>query len=763
MRLLALAALVEWATANGASNDTLLWGPYRPNLYFGLRPRIPKSISTSLMWARVEDFMTIPHNVRYTCEQHEGMAGYGWDVYDPRSGGIQTIHDRGNGIDLATSFVKLENGGWAAKIKGTPRNGESEQIRTSVWFTVANEGPGSLEVQAGEEEDGITGDVLFIGHTDDLGNFQLKVTAPSGNEHPMHVHPAYASKPLDKTFVHSLQVPNDATWQAKALLFASMRSTIEGYVNEYTQEKMPPPYQAYTVSHRPGEGNFHILQKVFEGPFEFDVVYTPSNSSASPDVAAAVGKTVAQFSERFLGTFEPQPPFTSSSYLDFSKNLFSNLVGGIGYFYGDQLVDRSYDEAYEELNEGFWQETEEARAAGRQKLEGPYELYTSVPSRPFFPRGFLWDEGFHLLPIVDWDPELAMQIVSSWFKTMDEEGWIAREQILGPEARTKVPEEFQVQYPHYANPPTLFMVLDALLDKGTDIKQWLTEVYPLLQRNFEWYRKTQRGDLRAYDRPAFSSKEGYRWRGRTPRHILTSGLDDYPRAQPPHPGELHADLISWMGMMASTMSRVAKYIGEADDSANYDKIAESIRRNVDDLHWDEKEKAYCDVTVDDYEESIHVCHKGYISIFPFMTGLVGPQSDHLKDILNLIGDKEELWSPHGIRSLSKKDELYMTDENYWRSPVWMNMNYLIVRNLHNIATQPGPHRAQASKLYTLLRHNLIKTVYTSWVETGFAWEQYNPETGSGQRTQHFTGWTSLIVKIMSMSADFSNNPKHDEL
>lgn len=46
--------------------------------------------------------------------------------------------------------------------------------------------------------------------------------------------------------------------------------------------------------------------------------------------------------------------------------------------------------------------------------------------------------------------------------------------------------------------------------------------------------------------------------------------------------------------------------------------------------------------------------------------------------------------------------------------------------------------------------NLIKTVYDSWQETGFAWEQYNPETGKGQRTQHFTGWTSLVVKIMGL-------------
>ena len=44
----------------------------------------------------------------------------------------------------------------------------------------------------------------------------------------------------------------------------------------------------------------------------------------------------------------------------------------------------------------------------------------------------------------------------------------------------------------------------------------------------------------------------------------------------------------------------------------------------------------------------------------------------------------------------------------------------------------------------------METVYESWAETGFAWEQYDPETGRGQRTQHFTGWTSLVVKIMAM-------------
>jgi len=42
-----------------ASNESLLWGPYSPNLYFGIRPRIPKSVRASLLWARVDDFAAV--------------------------------------------------------------------------------------------------------------------------------------------------------------------------------------------------------------------------------------------------------------------------------------------------------------------------------------------------------------------------------------------------------------------------------------------------------------------------------------------------------------------------------------------------------------------------------------------------------------------------------------------------------------------------------------------------------------------------------
>ena len=77
------------------------------------------------------------------------------------------------------------------------------------------------------------------------------------------------------------------------------------------------------------------------------------------------------------------------------------------------------------------------------------------------------------------------------------------------------------------------------------------------------------------------------------------------------------------------------------------------------------------------------------------------------------------------------------------------------------AKAEGPYRKQARDMYNKLRKNLVENVLSQWEKTGFAWEQYNPETGVGQRTQHFTGWTSLVVNIMAMPE--LSGKAHDEL
>src|SRR5699024_10602513 len=99
---------------------------------------------------------------------------------------------------------------------------------------------------------------------------------------------------------------------------------------------------------------------------------------------------------------------------------------------------------------------------------------------------------------------------------------------------------FQIQYPNFANPPTLMLLLSRIVNKHHSyegqnpnffendmsvgntlisnpdvLKDFIAKVYPNLQTHYEWFRNTQKGSIGEYDREAFSRSEAYRWRGRT--------------------------------------------------------------------------------------------------------------------------------------------------------------------------------------------------------------------------------------------------------
>lgn len=152
---------------------------------------------------------------------------------------------------------------------------------------------------------------------------------------------------------------------------------------------------------------------------------------------------------------------------DFEYSVLSSFLSGLGYFSGPILQSGPTGNNYSSLG----------------------NLLSFTPSRLFFPRGFLWDEGFHLLVASLWDIDLYRNITLSWLNTMNDYGWIPREQIRGPRAESKVPEAFLVQDASIANPPTLLLPVISLLqsykyyspEQGCDsLIDFFAEIYPKL-------------------------------------------------------------------------------------------------------------------------------------------------------------------------------------------------------------------------------------------------------------------------------------------
>lgn len=158
--------------------------------------------------------------------------------------------------------------------------------------------------------------------------------------------------------------------------------------------------------------------------------------------------------------------------------------------------------------------------------------------------------------------------------------FIERLRRQGPTAEELGMPEIGKQKPFSADSsPTNTAANKHLIDQEAAIS-YLRSIYPPLRRHYDWFRSTQRGWIKRYGRKARSRTEAYRWRGRSQDHILTSGMDDYPRG-PPHAGELHLDLISWMAFFSRTMKQIAEFVGEKEDEAYFSGIEKAILDNIE--------------------------------------------------------------------------------------------------------------------------------------------------------------------------------------
>ena len=113
------------------------------------------------------------------------------------------------------------------------------------------------------------------------------------------------------------------------------------------------------------------------------IIGYPDVQGVASSLDQGIPALTSAFAARFKSVF-PIPPANQSTE-KFSQAITSNLLGGIGYFYGSSIEDRGF--AYE------WDD-EEGETEGKEskgpKLTDPRELLTATPSRSFFPRGFYW-------------------------------------------------------------------------------------------------------------------------------------------------------------------------------------------------------------------------------------------------------------------------------------------------------------------------------------------------------------------------------------
>jgi len=855
------------------SHDVPIWGSYRPNIYFGMKTRtVPLSLVTGILWGSNND-INVNRNLRHDTSQDE-LEKFHWLRHNGKSYGIEEMIDNKYNVKLTGTFllpyifnkdVDSIYPTWVQRIAvDNIRSIDKSKSSKSLFFYLGIEcndddgdSNGVRDLQSIHIENISNGSLKIYGTSKTLGHFCIVVnlldeTATSNKASLSYVTVADidSSSGVEKIKEHFSNTPNESGTSLFDISGDLSNSVVNGASFIAIQARSNDEMRL-EISYYENNNYFDSKLSIQEAKVKWgEITIESMKSSHTALIDNWIEFSDNDFNNKFTEKYKLGEKLNIRNDVLFSpldieagKIALSSTLGGIGFFYGKPDMADGMD--ITETGETIMNEKPPSKSKKATKVDY-VSLFTATPSRTAFPRGFLWDEGFHQLLISQWDLSITMQVLSGWLNAMylfrpDGEntpaieeygGWIPREMILGNTARKRVPDEFIKQRVNIANPPTILLVFESLLDKylasktcsdeksqneTVAILKFITESYPYLQQWIRWFLNSQKGPD-----PAHNS---FRWRGRSHSdkklvpNTLSSGLDDYPRSQLPTSNEYHVDLHCWIVKSTTILSKIQSILKKSPEHVDYGVMSNTLLSSLDGLHWSEGYQAYLDVGLDSNKSAIvteiifrcynptdrrlaeiavpieyastgenycpasfpnlmgpsrdeyghvktrervhteklllqHVPRIGYVTIFPFILKLIPTDSPKLSAILDIIGSKDLLWSDHGLRSMATTDMFYLKsnapgDNPYWRGPIWININYLALGSLHHYASLDGPYQQRSVNLYNALRENILRTVLSSFHKTGHFWEQYNDESGEGIRGHPFTGWTALILNIMS--------------
>ena len=802
-------------------NAKYLWGTYKPNLYFSMKQKEKETPVFGLMWYGLQNNLQKKNNppkvdidtlLRHECTKNNNIKYY-WPYHNGIDYANEIINDIDNNISLniknVKTFYSIKEQSWITIISGKKiqKVKKSGNLGLILYFSL--------------EEFSLDKKVIFNPQKLSETNYKLIETRLGDEIEKFEVEVIEGKNDLKYSGFQKYRKGYQYNWRVKQFILDDLKKVQEDFVSKKKQYSYIP-FDELAKTKQP---NIVAIQLVFSMDEmkndEFEIIVRYSNNlSKEKETKENLNKLINQrtngFNKKFNELFKLKniekfknnnkyilDESNSESLQQMSKEALSNILGGIGYYFGNIKESDNGDDTQSEKG-----------------------LFTASPCRSYFARGFLWDEGFHQLIISKWDIELSLDMVNTWLDTMDKEGWIPREQIRGNEAENQVPSEFINQDRLIA---TLLFPIKIFInnykyfkdtnDKNYGLKELLIKFYKKLKLWLNWFENTQRSPM--FKKKGDKYKYIYQWNKRDGSHNFPSGFDDLPRGMTPNDEENHLDLNIWLLELEKTLHLLSTFF-DKENINFYEKNILERKKNIKDKLFSKELNMYSDylgpqfkrISINKYprkvfpylwrndnqcgenvknpigtkaecnpysdspccsefgwcgstsnhcncekcsrslkleerreyknKENTYNPHIGYINLFPLFFGDFG--KEELGDLFKYLNNKNEFMSDYGIRSLVKNDLLYHTGDDYWRGKIWIQINYLTLSGLYKYYKEKDK---DAEKIYDKVRSGTIKAIYNSWVKTHTFYENYDDISGKGVMNNPFNGWTSTILLIIS--------------
>ncbi|MGH9430987.1 MAG: amylo-alpha-1,6-glucosidase [Terriglobia bacterium] len=344
-----------------------------------------------------------------------------------------------------------------------------------------------------------------------------------------------------------------------------------------------------------------------------------------------------------------------------------------------------------------------------------------VPSGPYF-QLFDWDMYFMGVALsYDGVGQPVADSVKDFLEFVDananDEGYTPRE--IAPDALWALPE--------MCKPFLAQAALRASLTMGS--AHWLKPYFTRLEHTAAFWENTRR------------SPDGFfRW-----YNGVESGVDNNPAvsARPANVTE-GVDLQCYLYREYLALSILADKLGRLEDAAAYHKKAANLKALVQTKMWSDADGMFLNINSTTGQ---FVRVKTWTNFVPLWAGIATPAQAQ-RTIQGHLLNPREFWAVYGVRTLAPDEPLYNPRSGYWRGPIWVVSNYLLMHGLMNYGYKKEAQEL-AGKTVSLLIHDLQTT--------GGMNECYDPENGKPTAGGHFLSW-DLLGEHMIQEAGTGSDP-----
>lgn len=200
---------------------------------------------------------------------------------------------------------------------------------------------------------------------------------------------------------------------------------------------------------------------------------------------------------------------------------------------------------------------------------------------------------------------------------------------------------------------------------------------------------------------------------------------------------------------------IFKKLNRSSELEEYRQKIDRLKNSLQKYCWDTREKSFFSVDIQcrqniaftglfqinlnlkPFWNCLQLKVLSWSSILPFYAG-IGTQEQFDQFFMeNMV--PERLYSPHGIRSLSKDEPMYSPEiprgnPSNWLGPIWLIANFISWETFHRYGYHAEADRL--ARIITEMLHNDLQ-------KNGTLHEYYSPESGKGVNGENFMSWNAL--------------------